>query len=302
MAGVKPTAIAEAVTSTVGGQVVRESAFYSKVVDTELGDFGIELDADLLTSRKYQHHLSELGIDIGEGERRESIESILSRVAGLLVPLELVGPPVPWTELATLDQIRQKLHQAGARGTHASAFYAFGLQLNIEVASLKADHLLTVLRAFLLKFDWLLERNQIDLARRLSPYIHDFPEDYVIHVLQDDYIPDQAQLIDDFLKYTPTRNRPLDLLPLFAFLDSERVLSAPVEKALIKPRPAFHYRLPNCLIDEPDWTLAVAWNDWVAIERLAADADAIRRESHHRMAGSSLFKWLLSGTMRWIRS
>jgi len=302
MAGIEPKAIAETVISTVGGHVERESGFYSKVVDTELGDFGIELDADLLTSRKYQQQLSELGIDIGEGERRENIESILSRVAGLLVPLELVGPPVPWTELPTLDQIRRKLHQAGARGTHSSAFYAFGLQLNIEAASLEADHLLSMLRAFLLKFDWLLERNKIDLARRLSPYIQDFPEDFVIHVLQDNYRPDQAQLIDDFLTYTPTRNRPLDLLPLFAFLDSERVLKAPVEKALIKPRPAFHYRLPNCLIDEPDWSLALSWNDWVAVERLAADTDAITRECHRRLAGSSLFKWLVSGTMRWIRS
>ncbi|MFU8832154.1 MAG: amidoligase family protein, partial [Wenzhouxiangella sp.] len=245
---------------------------------------------------------TELGIDIGEGPARENIESILSRVAGLLVPLELVGPPVPWTELATLDRIRQKLHLAGARGTHSSAFYAFGLQLNIETARLEADHLLAILRAFLLKFDWLLERNKVDLARKLSPYIQDFPEDYVIHVLQDSYRPDQTQLIDDFLDYTPTRNRPLDLLPLFAFLDSDRVLKAPVEKALIKPRPAFHYRLPNCLIDEPDWSLAFSWNDWVAVERLAADTDAIARECNRRLAGSSLFKWLVSGTMRWIRS
>jgi hypothetical protein len=40
---------------------------------------------------------------------------------------------------------------------------------------------------------------------------------------------------------------------------------------LVKPRPAFHYRLPNCMVDEADWTLAEEWNRWVVVERLAYD-------------------------------
>jgi hypothetical protein len=40
---------------------------------------------------------------------------------------------------------------------------------------------------------------------------------------------------------------------------------------LVKPRPAFHYRLPNCMLDEPDWRIAREWNTWVAVERLAHD-------------------------------
>lgn len=47
---------------------------------------------------------------------------------------------------------------------------------------------------------------------------------------------------------------------------------------LVKARPAYHYRLPNCLIDEPDWRLAREWNTWVAVERLAADAPAAGRD------------------------
>ncbi len=302
MAGIEPEVMAKAVTATLGGRVERESAFSTRVVDTELGDFEIELDANLLTSRKYQQHLSELGIEIGEGETRENVEALISRVAGLVVPLELVGPPIPWSKLERLDAIRKKLHKAGARGTHGSPFYAFGLHLNIETASLKAEYLLAMLRAFLLKYDWLLERSDIDLARRISPYIHPYPEDYVVHVMQGKYRPSIRRLIDDFLEFTPTRNRPLDMLPLFAHIDRKRVMAADVETELIKPRPAFHYRLPNCLIDEPDWSLAKPWNDWLEVERLAADPEALETARTDRLAGASTLRSLIASTIRKIRS
>lgn len=301
MAGVDAGAMAEAVIAEVGGRVERVSAFYSRVVDTELGEFGIELDAELFKERGYQKQLQSMGIDIGDGERREQIEDVISRVAGLVVPLELVGPPVAWTELERLDGIRQRLHEAGAKGTHSSPFYAFGMQINIEAASLKADHLLAMIQAFLLRYGWLKERVEVDLARRISPYVQPYPEDYVVHVLRPDYRPDIETLIDDFLKFTPTRNRPLDLLPLFAHIDSDRVMAAPVERSLIKPRPTFHYRLPNCLIDEPDWSLAGAWNDWVEIERLAADARELAKARKHHLAQASGLKRWLAETWRKLR-
>lgn len=302
MAGIDAETLADAVISVVGGKVERDSAFYSKVVDSELGDFGIELDAELLKERGYQKQLKSMGIDIGKGERRDQIESVISRIAGLVVPLELVGPPVAWTELGRLDEIRLKLHQAGAKGTNSSPFYAFGMQINIEAASLEPDHLLAMIQAFLLRYDWLKERAEVDISRRISPYVQPYPEDYVVHVLQPDYQPDITTLIDDFLKFTPTRNRPLDLLPLFAHIDKERVMAAPVEKSLIKARPAFHYRLPNCLIDESDWNLAQAWNDWVEVERLAADQAALSAACKKRIKGGSMLKHWLATTWRKLRS
>ncbi|NDY95927.1 amidoligase family protein [Wenzhouxiangella limi] len=302
VAEVRPQAMAEAVTAVVGGSIEHESAFLTRVRATEFGDFNIELDASILRDRRYQQALAEIGIDIGEGSARDNIEDLMSRVAGLIVPRELVGPPIPWTEFARLDEIRLRLHKAGAKGTHSSPFYAFGLQLNIEAASLDADYLLNMLRAFLLKYEWLLERSDVDLARRISPYVQSYPEDYVAHVLNPDYQPDLTTLIDDFLYYTPTRNRPLDLLPLFAHIDEQRVMAAPVEKELIKPRPAFHYRLPNCLIDEPDWNLSVPWNDWVAVERLAAEPRALEKECTSRLKSSSPVKRWLSALVRKLRS
>ena len=61
----------------------------------------------------------------------------------------------------------------------------------------------------------------------------------------------------------------LEELGTLAYLDRDRVMRAAKERHLIKGRPAFHYRLPNCLVDEPDWTVAREWNTWVAVERLA---------------------------------
>ncbi len=301
LTGLTPEQVATAVVEVIGGTAERESAFMTRVIDTEFGDFSVELDASILRDRRYQEQLSEVGVDIGEGAARDNLEEVLSRIAGLLVPLELVGPPMPWTKLHHLDDIRLRLHEAGARGTHSSPFYAFGLQLNIEAASLEADYLLAMLRAFLLKYDWLLERSEIDLARRISPYVQPYPEDYVVHVLNRHYQPDIDTLIDDFLHFTPTRNRPLDLLPLFAHIDQERVMAAPVEKELIKPRPAFHYRLPNCLVDEPGWNLAVPWNDWVAIERLACDRTALESARAQRMQDASRLRRWLSSAIRWLR-
>jgi hypothetical protein len=45
----------------------------------------------------------------------------------------------------------------------------------------------------------------------------------------------------------------------------------------VRPRPAFHYRLPNCRVDDPSWRVAREWNYWIAIEELAADRK--RREA-----------------------
>ncbi len=302
MAGIRPEVLAECVKAELGGEIERDSAFLTQVKNTELGDFSIELDADVLLNRGYQEHLAELGIDIGQGQTRDQIESVLSRVAGLVVPLELVAPPVPWRELPRLDAIRQRLHSAGAQGTGSSAFYAFGYQLNIEVPSRRIEELLAMFRAFLLKYEWLKERSELDFARRLSPYVQPYPEDWCAHVLAPDYRPTLEQFMDDFLSFTPTRNRPLDLLPLLAWLDEARVMAAPVEKDLIKPRPALHYRLPNCLIDEPEWCLFDAWNDWVEVERLAADEQALEKALEQRLAQPRRFRLWLSTLWRQLRS
>ncbi len=298
MAGVEVDVMAEAVMAEVGGHWDQESAFSGHVRDAAHGDYRIELDASILTTRGYLDSLKKLGIELEPGELRDNLESVLSRLAGVVVPHELVCPPLPVSELPAIESIRARLHRAGARGTQSSALYAFGLQFNIEIHERSASALLDVLRAFFLRYPGIVEREGIDLSRKLTPFVQPFPEDYVVRVLDLEYAPDLNGLIDDYLRFTPTRNRPLDLLPLFAWLDERLVAAAPVEHHLIKPRPTWHYRLPNCLIDDPDWSLHGPWAEWVAVERLAIDSGRLRRVAADRLRESSAFRRWLSGALR----
>jgi hypothetical protein len=81
-------------------------------------------------------------------------------------------------------------------------------------------------------------RADINLTRRITSYIDPFPIEYVRKVIAPAYRPDLGTLIDDYLEHNPTRNRALDLLPLFLHLDEERV-RAITDDPLIKPRPTF---------------------------------------------------------------
>jgi hypothetical protein len=116
--------------------------------------------------------------------------------------------------------------------------------------------------------------------RRVTVYIDPFPTDYVRKVINPDYWPDMPQLFDDYLADNPTRNRAPDMLPLFAFVDEDRVKAA-VDDPRIEARPTLHYRLPNCEIDEPGRDIASAWTDWLQVEHLAMDKSRLNDLCRH---------------------
>ena len=58
------------------------------------------------------------------------------------------------------------------------------------------------------------------------------------------------------------------MLPLFAWIDEDRVRTT-IDDPRIKPRPTFHYRLPNAQVSDSLWSLAEDWNRWVVVETLA---------------------------------
>jgi hypothetical protein len=276
-AGVGLKAAAIIVQHVFGGRTVVQGTFAREVRDTRFGHFSVEIDSSLLKERRYERALNELGLDPATLDRA-GLERNLVRVFSRLVPFEIGTPPIPVTELAPLEELRRLLRQNGARGTRASLLYAFGLHINPEIPAEDPGALLNYLRAFLLLYPKLKRHGEVDVARRLSPYINPFPEAYARLVLSDGYpARDFGRLIDDYLEHNPTRNRPLDLLPVLAHLDRERVTTrlARQDLRLVKPRPAFHYRLPNCQVDEPDWTVAREWNSWVEVERLANDPERI---------------------------
>ena len=118
-------------------------------------------------------------------------------------------------------------------------------------------------------YEWLKARHQIDFSRKLTSYIEPWSSTYIDLLISEDYAPDMEQLMRDYLHYNPTRNKALDLLPLFAHLDKE-LLAGYVKDPRIKSRPTLHYRLPDCDIDNPHWHFSTVWNDWVVLEQLAA--------------------------------
>jgi hypothetical protein len=141
---------------------------------------------------------------------------------------------------------------------------------NLETATI-----VNYLRAYFCLFDWISAHEEIDLARRITPYIDHFGKQYIKQVIDPNYKPTQKALIDDYLALNPTRNRSLDMLPLFAHLNKTQVRQV-IDDPRIKQRPTFHYRLPNCDIDNPQWNLDHAWRAWLEVESLSQDAERLR--------------------------
>lgn len=250
--------------SALGGEARTQSAAERVLRVDGLGEFNIELDWDFL-KRKAAVAESEAGNgDAGSG--REWM-GLLSDAASLVVPLEVVCPPIPLGELDALDDMVAGLRAAGAVGTESSPLAAYGTHVNAEIASLDAASICAYLRAFALLQWWLVDAHEVDVTRRISPYIDLYPEAY-LESLALRAERDLDRIFDDYLAHNATRNRALDLLPMLAHIDSGRVQAA-VNDPKVKPRPAFHYRLPNCHIEQPDWSLARAWNLWCVVERLA---------------------------------
>lgn len=266
ISGLELDVLAGQVADFFGLRVEAAGRYERVLVGDPDGDWIVELDFDLLKKLgRVPRESGSMTADVAL-----AAESLLGWAAEALVPLEVVSPPLPLNRLEEFERLIGGLRAAGAKGTSDSAINAFGMQFNPELASLEPEFITASLKAFVCLYDWLFDRADIDLSRRVTSYVDPFPNSYVKKIIAADYWPNLPHLIDDYLADNPTRNRALDMLPLFAFLDEDRV-RARADDALIKARPTFHYRLPDCEIHKPDWGLYLAWNDWVEVERLAAD-------------------------------
>lgn len=260
--GISLDETAEAVQTALGGEVQAESSAERVINTDELGKFIVELDWDFLKRKA-----SEAG---GGEEGSEWLER-LSQAAALLVPVEVVCPPISLTSLSALESMVSALRDGGAVGTEESLIAAYGLHINTEIPQLDADTLSAYLRAFAILQWWLVDAHEVDAARKVSPYIDLYPEAYLRKVLSKKEST-MDEIFRDYFEHNATRNRALDLLPMLSEIDSDKVRDA-VDDPKIKPRPAFHYRLPNCHIERKDWSLANSWNTWCIVERLADRAD-----------------------------
>ncbi|MEO0996455.1 MAG: amidoligase family protein [Pseudomonadota bacterium] len=244
--------------------------------------------------------LQEMSRDEAEDPNaiRRTAVDVLGAAASLLTPLELVSPPLEFDQIDDVERVLDALAAAGAVGTQDSIAYAFGTHFNPSVVDFEPASLLRHLQAFLCLTAWLKARDQIDLTRRITSFANPFPKSYELKVLPSGYDPALPALIDDYLADNPTRNRALDLLPLFSFLDDERV-GRVVDDELVKARPTFHYRMPNSRLGDPDWTIRRPWEDWLTVERLAARPAALRSLCDERL--QRLQQWaLLEREADWV--
>lgn len=278
-AGLEFERVSEIIIELYGGKRERISRFNEKVRNTELGDFELEFDSRILKEKRYEAFLKDkMGVDLETFPLKKEIEDMVASVSSNLVPFEVILPPVPINELDKTERFRKALHDNKAEGTKASPLYAFAFHINVELPDVNVEIIKNYLKAFLLLQYWIFEESDINFTRqRLTSYINYFPKEYLLLVLHKNYQPDLDQLIKDYKRYNPTRNRPLDLYPLFMHLKGEEVLVNVDEPDLVKPRPTFHYRLPDCLIDDPDWRLSDVWNTWVIVEEVGEDTEKMNK-------------------------
>ncbi|MFH5832897.1 amidoligase family protein [Halalkalibaculum sp. DA3122] len=277
-AGLEIEEAARIIRDLYGGEIKKRHRYQFSVVNTNLGDFEVELDARILKKMAGTELLANWDLDIDEEAIKDSIGDILDKLAKAVIPLEIVMPPLPVGELAVLEDLREKLQQQKAEGTESSWMHAFGMHINIEAPSLEVDLLLRYLRAFFILYPWLLEELDINLSRRISPFIDHFPDQYVERILQRDYKPSMQQLITDYLEFSPTRNRPLDMMPIWAMLAEEQVADVLGDEKN-RPRPTFHYRLPNSRIEDPNWRFKSELKRWTEVEKLASNSEMLDKLS-----------------------
>lgn len=279
----------------------RQVSRYVSEVETDLGAFTIELDSEPVKD-----------LDLQDARLPQSVRelgghamSVIDAAAEKIVPLEVISPPLPFTELDRVEVLCDGLREAGAVGTREAIYFAFGLQLNPELPDLEPTTLLRYLRAFAALYEWLKARHQVDLSRKLTTYIEPWSSAYTDLLIAEDYAPDMKQLMKDYLHYNPTRNKALDLLPLFAHIDPQ-LLAGYVDDVRIKSRPTLHYRLPDCDIDNTMWHFSTVWNDWVVLEQLVAHApdlatlNRVFRESRKLSLHNLTHNWVET-TNRWLR-
>lgn len=239
----------------LGGRTRQVDEAIWQVEDSRIGDLKVYLDTALRHADKTA--LRDAALTVG----RE------------VIPVEIVTDPLDRDGLIALDELREQLRQDGAVGSGGGVFFGFGVHLNVQIASNRAESIVPPLLAYALIEDWLRTANPIDHTRRVLPFAAPYPRRLVRRLIALGRGAKLTHVMDAYAQEAPSRNFGLDMLPIFAWLDAAR-MSAVLTSAT-SARPTFHFRLPDCRIDDPSWTLDSEWRRWRTVERVAASRDVV---------------------------
>ena len=262
-------------------------------------EFGGELQKDGPDMRVSETPFGSCKIYIDTAYRKQADTSDLGRaaldLARNLVPVELVTSPFDPVHLPDLDALLIHFEEQGAFGTEHGILLGYGVHLNVQIIHPKVTHLWAVLTAFAMTEPVLRRSYPIDISRRLLPFVDRYPRS-----LRDDLAGGPPETVRDlsriYLEHAPSRNHALDMLPIFAEIDPDLIRQQFGEDSAISARPAYHYRFPDCRIEDPKWSITGEWANWVAIEALAEDRSTLDRLcgawiEHRRKLTSTASDW-----------
>ena len=254
--GLSASEAARIAAQTLGGTVRSSGENGWTVEGSEVGTLDLYLDTALRHAT--DSPIKRIGLDIGKE----------------LIPVEIVTEPLMRQDLPRLDHLRSALREAGAEGTRKGVTYGFGVHLNIGIASTDAAGITAPLIAYAVTEAWMRRVQPIDLSRQVLPFTDPYPTRLVRALCQAGFVS-PTDAMDIYLEHANSRNYGLDMLPIFGWLDEAKVRKATDGK--LSPRPAFHFRLPDCRIDEPDWSLRQEWDRWRLVEEIARDEGLLVR-------------------------
>ncbi|APX10538.1 amidoligase family protein [Tateyamaria omphalii] len=265
-AGLTEDATATLVRAELGGDIHRDATHDLHVSGTELGTVKIVLDTAL-------RRLGDAG----------PVDKVLDALRGL-IPVEIVTDPLTRDQLVRLDTFRDTLRRNGAVGTTDGVLLGFGVHLNVSITDTHDPFTWQTVLAFALMQGWLRRRMPIDGTRRLMPFVAPWPDAFVTELAHIGPTPTCDAVRDLYAQHCNSRNHALDLLPIFRHADTEAFDRLFPNQSNTKGRPAFHFRLPDCRIDDAAWSLNLEWQRWRLVELLAADADALSALTRKRRA------------------
>lgn len=261
--GLREDRVADLVAARFGGEVETSGAYARLVRGSRIGDVEILLDTALRD--KVNGAVSRAGLDLGRA----------------VIPVEFVTDPLAPETLPEIDALCRDLAEAGAFGTQDGVALGFGVHLNVALPGMQVDDILPTLTAFALIEDWMRGRMALDPSRRLLPFVDTYPTALLDRLCEPGVEWTLDRLAATYLELSPSRNHALDALPILKEAYPDRVVAAVPQMGHKSARPAWHYRLPDARIDDPEWSVVLEWNRWCAVERVADDRDLLDRLKTH---------------------